>query len=225
MDLRLTDLLACPRCGPPHGLVLLADRVEDRRVLEGVMGCPNCGGRWSVRQGLADLRAAAEKEAAARIAPEHAEGASPADAATRLAALMGLAGAGTLGRPIALVVGPAVAVATELAGAVPDLLVVAADPAVAGWAEGAGVERMLVGGRLPFQDRSLRGVTLSGAPAAPLVEEGLRVLHPLGRLVLEVAGAGGTAEVWADARARVARAGGRVLAEEGDTLVASPLPR
>ncbi len=246
MDLRLTDLLACPRCGPPHGLVLLADRVEDRRVLEGVLGCPNCRGRWTVRAGLADLRMPGEaaggapgeappaeggaaeggaadaepvrREAAMASAPEDA----PADAATRLAALMGLAGTSTVGRALALVVGPSVDVAAELATVAPDVLVVAADPTVVGWDERMGVERILVGGRLPFMDRSLRGVTLSGAEALPLVEEALRVLHPLGRLVVEAAGA--PAALLADARARVERAGGRVLAAEGETLVASPLP-
>src|SRR5512142_2083643 len=123
MDLRLTDLLACPRCGPPHGLVLLADRVEDRRVLEGLLGCPNCGGRYPVRAGLADLRVPGEAGARAPAAtpesgsaPAAAGVASPvaavapvaesvsgaetragAAAATRLAALMGLGGAGTVG--------------------------------------------------------------------------------------------------------------------------------
>jgi len=60
MNLVLTDVLACPRCGPPFGLILLADSMRERRVLEGVLGCPNCYGRYPVRGGLADLRAVPE---------------------------------------------------------------------------------------------------------------------------------------------------------------------
>ena len=56
MHLLLTDRLTCPRCGPEFGLVLLADRLEDRRVLEGALGCPNCRDRYPVRDGFGDLR-------------------------------------------------------------------------------------------------------------------------------------------------------------------------
>ena len=56
MDLLLTDRLTCPRCGPEFGLILLADRLEDRRVLEGALGCPNCRDRYPVIDGFGDLR-------------------------------------------------------------------------------------------------------------------------------------------------------------------------
>ncbi len=219
MNVALTDILVCPRCGPPHGLVLLADRVEDRRVLAGVLGCPNCGERYPVKAGLADLRPSGERSpvaAAPAVAPgEASAGASAAGAATRLAALMGLAGAGAVGRAVALVLGPAAVLAPALAAVAGDVEVVAADLAVAGWPEAPDVSRLLVAGRLPFFDRSVRGVTLSGEAGGTLLEEGLRVLHPLGRLVLE--GAGPVEE----SRARVEQAGGRVLAAEGATVVAA----
>ena len=38
MHILLTDLLFCPRCGPQHGLILLANRLEERRVLDGWLG-------------------------------------------------------------------------------------------------------------------------------------------------------------------------------------------
>ena len=57
MQLLLTDRLACPRCGPGFGLVLLADRMVDRRVHEGTLGCPNCRDSFTVHAGFADLRA------------------------------------------------------------------------------------------------------------------------------------------------------------------------
>ncbi len=219
MNLALTDVLACPRCGPPFGLILLPDAVEERRVLEGVLGCPNCHGRYPVHNGVADLRPPAAGPAAPDQAPPAdaaiAEPAAPAQAerAVRLAALMGLEVGGAIGRHIALLVGPAAALAPMLAAVSEELEVVAAAPAAAGQPESPRVSRVRVSGTLPFFDRSLRGVTLSGEAGGPLVEEALRVLHPFGRLVLEDAGA--------DARGRVERAGGRVLAAEGETIVAS----
>ena len=42
MHILLTDALTCPRCGPEHGLILLADAIEERRVVSGKLGCPNC---------------------------------------------------------------------------------------------------------------------------------------------------------------------------------------
>lgn len=213
MNLLLTDVLACPRCGPPFGLILLADTVVERRVLEGVLGCPSCHGRFPVRGGLADLRAEPGPT------PPAPQGAPPTDAqerALRLAALMGLESGGSAGRVIALLVGPAAAVAPALAALSQEAEVVAADPGVVGRADSPRVSRALLAARLPFHDRSLRGVTLSGEASAELVQEGLRVLHPLGRMVVEDAGA--------EARASVERAGGRVLAAEGSVLVAGARP-
>ena len=56
MNLLLTDLLACPRCDPPFGLVLLSEDTRDRRVYAGLLGCPNCRQEWRVSGGLADFR-------------------------------------------------------------------------------------------------------------------------------------------------------------------------
>ena len=42
MHILLTDVVTCPRCGPEFGLILLADRFEERRVMQGRLGCPNC---------------------------------------------------------------------------------------------------------------------------------------------------------------------------------------
>lgn len=52
MHLTLTDKLTCPRCGPDSGLILLADRIRDRRVLEGSLDCADCMERYPIRGGL-----------------------------------------------------------------------------------------------------------------------------------------------------------------------------
>lgn len=118
MHITLTDVLSCPRCGPEHGLVLMADRVEERRVWEGVLGCPNCRERYAVHGGLADLRVVGQE-------PDWVEGGSEglgggmggADGAVRLAALMGV----DEGLGVALIVGDAVEHAAVVASLVPEL--------------------------------------------------------------------------------------------------------
>src|SRR5690606_34919244 len=99
MFLPLTDLLTCPRCGPEYGLILLADRIEDRRVLAGALGCPRCHTRYPITAGLADLRLReaeepaeqTESEGTSASAGESAAEGSDREEAVRLAALLGLA--------------------------------------------------------------------------------------------------------------------------------------
>ncbi|HET9982695.1 MAG TPA: Trm112 family protein [Longimicrobiales bacterium] len=206
MHLVLTDILTCPRCGPRFGLVLLAEEVRDRRVLEGWLGCSNCRERYRVHNGFADLRPPPAPPLDAPALPrERGED----QAAIRLAALMGM-GTGA-GRGFSLVVGPAARHASAIAALVEEAEVVGIDAGLAAWPEEAGVSRMAATG-LPFFDRTLRGVALSGDAAAALLEEGARVLNPMGRLVVEGAPA--------DAEARIRGAGLRVLAQEGGTVVA-----
>jgi uncharacterized protein YbaR (Trm112 family) len=60
MHILLTDILTCPRCGPAFGLILLADRAEERRVMEGVLGCSNCREKYPIRDGIVDFGAPPE---------------------------------------------------------------------------------------------------------------------------------------------------------------------
>ena len=54
MYILLTDALTCPRCGPEFGLLVLADRMEERRVIEGRLGCANCRSAFPIRDAAAD---------------------------------------------------------------------------------------------------------------------------------------------------------------------------
>ena len=56
MLLELTDLLACPQCGPEQSLVLLVTEAGEGRVRTGWLGCPNCRRDFPVNDGVADLR-------------------------------------------------------------------------------------------------------------------------------------------------------------------------
>jgi uncharacterized protein YbaR (Trm112 family) len=202
MHILLTDILRCPRCGPEFGLVLLADRVEDRRVEAGRLGCANCREMYPVAAGEVDLRVPG-----AAALPEG--GAAGPDEAVRLAALLGLSEAwGSV-----LLAGAGADLADALAALVPGVEVVHA-VGRPGSGEGKGEGRLsrLVGGApLPFAPGSLRGVAL-GREAAGLLEEGVRLLAPGGRLVVEGAPAGAAEEL--------AAAGLRVLLDQEGWLVA-----
>lgn len=203
MFLPLTDLLTCPRCGPEHGLILLAERISDRRVLEGALGCPRCRTRYPVAGGFADLRP--EPGAALSAArAEPVEGAG--EEAVRLAALMGLEGAG-----YALLIGQGAVWAPAVAALFEGGEVIVVGEESAGWGEARGVSRLAATGQLPFFARSLRGVALTEG-AAGWLEEGARVLAPGGRLLLEGAPA--------DAGPRLEAAGLQLLAEERGAVVA-----
>jgi len=211
MHILLTDILACPRCGPEFGLVLLADRVEERRVLEGRLGCPNCREQYPVRGGAVDARlpgAASAGDGSADGARSGEASSDDAGAGVRLAALLGLADA----RGTVLIAGPGAALAAEVAALVPELEVVALAAEPDGGDPQPGVTRIAAGDRLPFRSRTLRGVALTGGAGAARLAEGVRVLQPGARLVVEGAPAG-TAGV-------LAGLGAQVMLEQEGTVVA-----
>jgi hypothetical protein len=176
MHLLLTDHLICARCGPGFGLILLADRLEDRRVIEGVLGCSNCRERYPVAGGFGELapspRTTEEGSYLDRADDPHG--------ALQLAALLGVReGPGFL-----FLSGSAVRHADRLAAMIEGIEVVAAHPALRGDEESSGVTRLGVGATLPFRSGSLRGVAMEGASGAGRIEEGIRVLGVGSRLVL-----------------------------------------
>ena len=207
MHVSMTDLLTCPRCGPDHGLVLVPGEVRERRVVEGVLGCPNCRERYAVRGGVADFTGGEAGAAGGADPPSRAAGeAGGGEGAVRLAGLLGLAEASG----VVVLAGDAGREAEAVADLVPDVEVVRVVGAGAESASMGAVTRVRVAGRLPFRTGSVRGVALEGSGVA-LLEESARVLASGGRLV---AAGVGEAE-----RGRVASAGLRELASEGGTVV------
>lgn len=228
MHIALTDILTCPACG--FGLILLSERMEARRVLEGALGCPNCERRYPVRGGFADLRPppdATPREPTPRTVASvatsptsvresgAAEQREPADAgedeqraAFRLAALMGI----SRGPAYALVAGEGVRHAPAVAAMVEDLELIVVSEHTSDWPEQRGVNRMATTRALPLYDGSLRAVALTWGADFSL-EEAARVLARGGRLVWEEAGA--------DAEERLRAAGFTILARQGATVVAA----
>jgi uncharacterized protein YbaR (Trm112 family) len=202
MHILLTDLLTCPRCGPEFGLVLLAERVEERRVREGRLGCPNCREQYPVRAGVADLRLPGAPAAdATAVWPTE-----DADEAVRLAALLGLAEAsGTV-----LLAGAAAAQAGAMAALLGQVEVVAWLAVPPDVPLPPRVNVLLGGERLPFRDRALRGVASSAHALPP--GEALRVVQPGGRLVVRAAAEG--------AAAALEQLGAQLLLDQDDSVVA-----
>jgi uncharacterized protein YbaR (Trm112 family) len=174
----LTDRLACPRCGPGFGLVLLADRIAERRVLEGRLGCPNCREQYPVLGGLADLRTGPSADDSS-VLPSTEQ----SDEAVKLAALLGLA---DNPGPV-LIAGPAAALAPAVSALVASLEIAALGSHPLDGEETPGVSRLAGGPALPFMDRTLRGVALTGGAHGAALADALRVLVPGSRLVVDPA--------------------------------------
>jgi uncharacterized protein YbaR (Trm112 family) len=178
MHLLVTDRLACPRCGPGFGLILLARRMSDRRVQEGTLGCSNCREQYPVEDGVADLRP--PPRPVPRPLPPPAASA-PEEEVVKVAALLGL----HEGPAQVLLAGEALAVARGLPGLVSGVEVVTVEEEALAWPETPGVSRLrALPGRLPLQSRSLRGIALGGAAGEALLDEAVRVLASGGRLAV-----------------------------------------
>jgi len=204
MDLLLTDRLTCSRCGPEFGLILLADRLEDRRVYEGALGCPNCRDRYPVRAGLGDLRPpprAGLGDATVLSAPD-----SPT--LIELAGLLGI----TAGTGHVALLGRMAGHCEAFAEKLESVEVVGIASGLQGWSEAEGVSRLMAGPGLPLRAWSLRGVALFGDEGRFAPDEVARVVARSGRVV-----------VWGDVdgwEAGLSHAGLTVLVSETAAVVA-----
>jgi uncharacterized protein YbaR (Trm112 family) len=207
MFILLTDVLTCPRCGPEFGLILLADRMGERRVVQGRLGCPNCREGYAIRDGVVHAVPAAET-----APPVMMEGTGSsegdAEAPVRLAALMGLSGVTGL----VLIAGPGGRHGAAVAALVPGVEVVAVDGVAPARGMEAGVSRVVSGPRFPFRDDKMRGAALTGGADDERLREALRVLVPGARLVVDPAPA--------ETGERLRALGAEVLLEEAGVVVA-----
>jgi uncharacterized protein YbaR (Trm112 family) len=182
MHILLTDILTCPRCGPDFGLILLADRLEGREVVEGSLGCANCREQYRISDRIADLRVGVESTAEPQ--PDTAAEEPAAELAMRYAALLGVAE----GPATVLLAGVEPAVIAEMRAIVEGVQLIAAATGEPPARVGSGWLR--VGHRLPIRGRSLRGVVLAGPVGDALTAEGARTLAPGARIVLDRPAAG-----------------------------------
>lgn len=206
MHILLTDVVTCPRCGPTFGLIVLADRLEDRRVIEGSLGCANCREEYPIHGGIADLRL---RPAESGAGPSPSETHGDPERGYRLAALLGVTGPAG---PVA-VVSEDPALVEEVQRHLPDagVLGVSRTPPPAG--AGVGMGWLLSDGPLPFRGRSLGGVALASGDPLPVLDAALRSLSRGARVVVDPAPPGTAAELL--------REGADLLLEQSGVAVAS----
>jgi uncharacterized protein YbaR (Trm112 family) len=169
----LTDLLTCPRCGPNHGLVLLVKDVEDRRVMSGWLGCPNCRHDYPVEAGVADLRLGSQ---ASPVVQPHDD----AELALKIVALSGMAEERGY-----LMVGDRLAhVATGIVELAHQLEVVTVREAPDNSTEQTGISRVLSDIRFPLVEYRLRAVAIAPGGDEELVTAAARRVAAGGRLLL-----------------------------------------
>jgi hypothetical protein len=150
--------------------------MEDRRVLDGSLGCYNCRESYPIVDGFCDLRPPPRDP----LPPAEPPAADPdAEESIRMAALLGLVeGGGSI-----LLLGTTARHAAPLVKMVEGVEVVAVSPDLRAIPESAGVNRIAVSGVLPFKSGVLRGVALTGGEEG-LLEEVVRVTAPIGRIVV-----------------------------------------
>jgi uncharacterized protein YbaR (Trm112 family) len=179
----LTDLLTCPRCGPGFGLLVLSDRLEERRVEEGRLGCPNCRHSYPIRGGVADLRHLDSPPLELADGAAGGEAAEPVDErAFRAAALLGV----TAPNAAVMVVETAGSHATAVAETLSEVHVIGCSPEFPASRPITGVlSQVVCGQRLPFRSAAIHGAAVLAAPPPALIDEVRRVLLPGARLVVD----------------------------------------
>ena len=179
MHLLLVDQMICPRCGPEFGLILLADKIQDRRVLEGFLGCSNCRDKFPVADGCGDLRPHPRSQV--RREPQGVSSKLPG--AMEMAALLGLTGGhgnvGLIGdmsnriRALTQII-----TSFEFVGIRHEMF-----PSQEFSDLGRG-SRLVVGEKMPFRDGCFRGLAVSGKEDGGWVLEIARIVRTTGRVVI-----------------------------------------
>lgn len=175
MHLELTQILVCPDCGPPNGLIAFVDKMEERRIVEGRLDCPVCERRHAVGDGIVLLGDAGEESEAGGADVETADG----DAAPTAAALLGP----PEGPEILLLCGGAQSIAPAIADLRPEAAVVTlGSGATARHPRVYPVIPSRSGEHLPFRPGTFGGAVLTGdrpdlvAEVAPSLAVGARLV-------------------------------------------------
>lgn len=140
--IELTDHLRCTAPHPEQFLVLLPDRLDERRVVSGELGCPVCGRVIRLADGEADFGDGTPS------------GGETALTAVAIESFLGLSGPGGY---IALV-GSATSLAGMVGGLLPGVRLVLVNPAPG--IPDSATASVLRAGRLPLKTASMRGIVV-----------------------------------------------------------------
>ena len=211
--LELSEILACPECGPPQVMVAVVHESVGHRVTRGFLGCPACDARFSIEEGTVHLvpQGVAELPKAPRVLP----GSGADEAAVLVGAVLDL----TRGHGNVLL-GPELAATADAVAAsaegweVVSLLNSRTEEAP----ESANVSRVVVGEVevFPFLRGRFGAAALGGDPEADRIRAVAAALAPIGRLAIVAPGPG--------AVAAMRDAGFEVIAADDRVAVASRRP-
>jgi uncharacterized protein YbaR (Trm112 family) len=186
--IELAEALDCPDCQAEVGLVAFVGDLQERRVVEGHLGCPQCGLEYPIHGGALDLRRGARVSDDSGERSEDPTMPGPVEPcaqerAMQVAALLGVRERADarmlLDEALATCAGPVASWGERL-----EVLALAPDSpppleAVPGVTPIVGV----TGVPWPFRPGALHGVALLGGSPARLAEAE-RILAPGGRLAV-----------------------------------------
>ncbi|MDQ3519872.1 MAG: hypothetical protein M3466_15910 [Gemmatimonadota bacterium] len=183
MHVDLLEFLRCVRPHEPSWLVATVDRVEERDILLGRLGCPVCGTEYSIDRGVADFRGDASQSAtrAAATSPISPYIDPPAtnDLALRAAALLDLTTPGGF----VLLAGAWSVAAFELVALLDSVHALVLNPATH-VATGYGVSVVLCDDDVPIRPGSSRGAALDARHSTPeWIAETTAAVRAHGRIV------------------------------------------
>lgn len=214
MRLELSELIACPVCGPPRVMVAVVREAAGPRVHSGFLGCPSCEARFPIEGGALYLsKDPGEATPAGRTVGPAGAGADAHSAETiMIAAVLGLGeGSGCA------LVGPGLARMAagiaEVAGGWEILSLVEAGGAKPGDPE--NLSRVIISGleSPPVLAGRFPAVAVKGDGAPARVAAYASCLAPLGRLAVVRPGPGSAEAVLA--------AGLRVVVSDARVILAS----
>ena len=175
MFIELIDMLRCVNAHEDTWLVASFREVANRIVIEGTLGCPICSAEYEIRKGVVDFTRG-EKVADVDADRAHA-GHQREQLATRAGAYVDATQPGTT-----IVLGGLWAYAAQDLAEMADVRVIALN-APAGVEESERVGLLRIAGRIPLATNSAHGVALDAWFSAPTVEDAVRVVRPVGRVV------------------------------------------
>ena len=175
MFIELIDLLRCVRPHDETWLVASFNKISNRFVEEGKLGCPSCSAEYWIRGGLADFSAEValpECENERKAAGHRRE-----ELATRAGAYLDATEPGAT-----IVLGGLWAYAAQVLSEMAEVRVLALN-APNGVTESQTVGLVRVGSEIPLAAGSVLGVALDAWFPAAMVESAVRVVRPGGRIV------------------------------------------
>ena len=197
MHLELVELLRCPNAHAPGVLVAAANQIDNRYVLSGLLGCPECLAEYAVQDGVTHFAnhhghahtdvAADSPHVGAAAADSIPDAAVDRDVAMRLAAQLGL----SAGSTVYALIGYRVEMAVSMREIVAARVVVINPPGpmrtgqpLALAAQVAPLGVALCGQTIPLVARKFDGIAVAPIHASSaMLEQCVQLLRPNARLV------------------------------------------